>query len=462
MNFRIYIAAAVVAIGITSCSGVRNCVDPQLDIPTALAGNSTDSITAADIAWMDFFQDPQLVEIIRQTLEHNRDFLAAGARVEEMRELYGVSKANFYPTLDFNMYGNHETNDYHGKPHVDDPEYGLKGTLAWEADLWGGLKWARRKGGADFRASVEQERAMRITLIAEVASAYFRLLALDNELQIARRTLFTREENLKKAKLRFEGGMTPETVYRQAEVEYATTAALIPGIEGRIDIQKNAISLLMGRFPEENIARGTILLRDSIRQTLPVGLPSQLLERRPDIRGAEAKLQAALADVGVAYANRFPSIRIGLTGGWENDDLKSFFQSPFTYVVGSITGTIFDFGRKKRKYKAKIAAYDQARLAYEQTVLTAFHEVDDAVTSLNKVNLTCDKRRELLEAAQAYARLAYRQYNAGAINYIDVLDAQRRFYDAQVGMSNALRDQSLAIVNLYKALGGGWSLPKNK
>ncbi len=456
MKVRIYIFLAAVAIALASCSGVKNLAKPDLQLPTELAGNSTDSITAADIDWMNFFADPQLVEIIKETLAHNRNFLAAAARVEEMRQLYGVTASNFFPTLSANAYGNQETNDYHDEKHVTDPEYGLKATLSWEADLWGGLKWARRKGGADFRASVEQERAMRITLIAEAASAYFRLIALDNELQIAKRTLFTREENLQKAKIRFEGGMTPETVYRQAEVEYATTAALIPGLESRIETQKNAIALLMGRFPQEEIARGTLLLRDSLPKALPVGLPSQLMQRRPDIRAAEAKLQGALADVGVAYADRFPRLRIGLTGGWENNELGGFFKSPFSYVVGSITGTILDFGRNKRKYKSKIAAYDQARLAYEQTVLTAFHEVDDAATTLRKVNQTCDRRRELLEAAQAYARLAYRQYNAGAINYIDVLDAQRRFYDAQVGMSNAMRDQCLAIVNLYKALGGGW------
>lgn len=456
MKVRIYIFLAAVAIALASCSGVKNLAKPDLQLPTELAGNSTDSITAADIDWMNFFADPQFVEIIKETLAHNRNFLAAAARVEEMRQLYGVTASNFFPTLSANAYGNRETNDYHDEKHVTDPEYGLKATLSWEADLWGGLKWARRKGGADFRASVEQERAMRITLIAEAASAYFRLIALDNELQIARRTLFTREENLQKAKIRFEGGMTPETVYRQAEVEYATTAALIPGLESRIETQKNAIALLMGRFPQEEIARGTLLLRDSLPKALPVGLPSQLMQRRPDIRAAEAKLQGALADVGVAYADRFPRLRIGLTGGWENNELGGFFKSPFSYVVGSITGTILDFGRNKRKYKSKIAAYDQARLGYEQTVLTAFHEVDDAATTLRKVNQTCDRRRELLEAAQAYARLAYRQYNAGAINYIDVLDAQRRFYDAQVGMSNAMRDQCLAIVNLYKALGGGW------
>lgn len=457
MNQRILIIlAAVLALAAYSCSGTRNLTKPQLDLPSNIAGDSIGSFTAADVAWFDFFSDPALKAIISEILENNRDFLAAGARVEELRNIYGIAKLGYVPTLDGNIYGNRETNDYKGKPHLDDPEYGIKATLNWEIDLLGGLSQARKEGAANFRASVEQQRAMQITLIAEAATAYFRLIALDNELEIARRTLFTRQENLNKAKLRFEGGLTSETVYRQAEVEYATTASLIPGIEQRIEVQRNAISLLMGRFPEPELTRGTLLLRDSLLTSLPVGLPSQLMERRPDIRAAEARLQSAMAGVGVAYSNQFPKLRIGLTGGWENDRLTGFFESPFSYVIGQITGTILDFGRNRKRYKARIQVYEQARYTYEQTVMTAFHEVDNAVTGLAKANETCARRRELLESAQAYARLAYRQYNGGAINYIDVLDAQRRFYDAQVGMSNALRDQCIAIVTLYKTLGGGW------
>lgn len=456
MKVKYCLIALTAALTLTSCSGVRRCTPPQLDLPSQIDGNSTDSLTAADIVWMEFFTDPQLVGIIRETLSHNRDILAAGARIEELRELYRLTASNYCPTLTAQTYADNETNDYRSKGHTDDPEYGLKATLAWEADLWGGLRWARRKGDADFRATVWQERAMRITLIAEAASAYFRLIALDNELQIARRTLFTRKENLEKAKLRFEGGLTPETVYRQAEVEYATTAALIPGIESRIDVQKNAIALLMGRFPGEDIQRGGIMLRDSLPDSLPVGLPSQLMQRRPDIQAAEARLRGALAEVGVAYADRFPRLRIALTGGWEQDGLQEFFKAPFSYVIGSVAGTVFDFGRNKRRYKAKIAAYEQARLEYEKTVLTAFHEVDNAATALRNMNRTCALRRELLGSAEAYVLLAYRQYSGGAINYIDVLDAQRRFFDAQISMSNAVRDQCLALITLYKALGGGW------
>lgn len=258
------------------------------------------------------------------------------------------------------------------------------------------------------------------------------------------------------AKLRFDGGLTPETVYQQAQVEYATTAALVPNLERQIEIARNAITLLMGRYPEKELARGKLSLERSIPDYLPVGLPSTLLERRPDLRMSEQQLKSALAGVGVAYANRFPTLKIGLTGGWENNDLKGFFSSPFSYVVGSITGTILDFGRNKRKYRAAIAAYDKAKYEYEQDVLSAFKEVSDAVATFRRRRQTTMLRRDLREAAGKYVELANLQYRSGVLAYIDVLDAQRRFFEAQIGLSNAVRDEYLALVGLYKALGGGW------
>ncbi len=452
----IFAAIFAGALALAGCSGVKNCAAPNLDLPSELAGNSIDSTTIADLGWWEVYTDSALVDIIEEMLEHNRDLLAAAARVEQMRELYGLSKANFFPELKLGAYGNNETNDYKDEAPLRDPEYGLKATLSWEADLWGGLKWARKKGLADYFASVENQRALRMSLIAETATTYFQLIALDNELAIVRRTLKTREESVKMAKLRFDGGLTPETVYQQAQVEYATTAALVPNLERQIEIARNAITLLMGRYPEKELARGKLSLERSIPDYLPVGLPSTLLERRPDLRMSEQQLKSALAGVGVAYANRFPTLKIGLTGGWENNDLKGFFSSPFSYVVGSITGTILDFGRNKRKYRAAIAAYDKAKYEYEQDVLSAFKEVSDAVATFRRRRQTTMLRRDLREAAGKYVELANLQYRSGVLAYIDVLDAQRRFFEAQIGLSNAVRDEYLALVGLYKALGGGW------
>lgn len=298
---------------------------------------------------------------------------------------------------------------------------------------------------------------MRITLIAEAASAYFSLVALDNELAIVRRTLINREEGVQKARLRFEGGLTSELVYQQAQVEYTTTATLIPNLESRIRSTQNALSLLMGEFPGGQIARGNFSLPMLSADSIPVGLPSTLLQRRPDIRSAEAELRAAMADVGVAWANRFPSLSFNLQGGLENDALSKFFASPFSFIGGSIAGPVLDFGRRKAKYRQALARYDQSRLAYEQSVLNAFRETDNAAIAFRKLRQATVLKTESRNAARKYVDLATLQYRAGTINYIDVLDAQRRFFDAQIALSNALRDENLALVNLYKALGGGWT-----
>lgn len=300
---------------------------------------------------------------------------------------------------------------------------------------------------------------MQMSLVAELAEAYFRLVALDNELIIVNETLRTRSEALEQARLRFEGGLTPETVYQQAVVEYATTASLIPNLEREFNVARNAITLLMGEFPKEDLQRGALYINVMLPEKVPSGIPSSLLQRRPDIRAAEQRMASAMANVGLTYANRFPNFKINLTGGFENEQLTDFLKSPYSYVIGSIAGTIFDFGKKKKQYEAAIAEYDQARYTYEQTVIEAFTEVNNALTAYQKYQETYGLKLSLREAALKYVNLAHLQYRAGSLNYLDVLDAQRKYFDAQISLSNALRDEYIALVNLYKALGGGWQLP---
>ena len=410
----------------------------------------------ADMEWWRFYTDADLTAIITEALEHNRDLGAAMARVEQARSLYGVARLNLAPELSGIVSADYETNDYHGESAKRDPEYDIKVTAAWELDIFGGQKWERRGAEASYLATVEDERAARMELVAEVAQLYYRLIALDNELEIVRRTKETRMEGARMAKLRFEGGLTSETPYRQAQVELAATAALVPALEGRIRSTQNALSLLMGRYPEEYISRGALKLLPIDVSRLPEGLPSGLLERRPDVKAAELRLQKAMAAVGVSYANRFPRLRIAVTGGWENDDVAGLLRSPFSYSIGSITGSVLDFGRRKRRYKAAVAAYDEARLDYEQAVMAAFGDVSTAATNMRKAAETVELRRDLRDASLEYVRLAHTQYRAGALNYLDVLDAQRRYFDAQIGLSNAVRDHYLALTVLYKALGGGW------
>lgn len=452
------LCASLAAMMLIACSAVRECKTPEVKIPQQMFAGETDSLTLADIGWWEIYGDTMLRSIIERTLDNNKRILAAAARVEQARQMYRINRAEQLPNLYFEAPFNLETNDYYGEKYIYDPELGLKMTLKWELDMWGNLRWARRRGSAQYLATVEDERAMRMTLVAEAASAYFRLVALDNELDIVRHTLVTRSEGVELAKIRFEGGLTSDLPYQQAQVEYAAVAALIPNLERDIEATENALALLMGETPDWKVIRTKSLQDDYMPEKFSVGIPSVLLQRRPDMRAAEHRLRASMSSVGVAYADRFPRMMITLTGGVENNSFANLFQSPFSYIAETLTAPIFGFGRKNAKYKAAIAAYDESRLNYEQKVLEVFKEVDDAVVSFRSARSAAELKLSLRDAASQYVDQARSQYRAGSINYLDLLDAQRRYLDAQIGLSNAVRDEHLALVRLYKALGGGWQV----
>ena len=450
-----YLLGVLLLLAAGSCSVQKKCKAPQLDMPAEIVAGQSDTLTLSDRKWWEVYTDTTLCRLIGRTLDRNRNMLSAEARIRQLEELYRVSKAVRLPSLGGLAAADYETNDYYGEAHKGDAEFDVKATLSWEADLWGNLRWAKRKGAAEYLASVEAARAMQMTLVAEVATAYFELVALDHELGVVRRTVETREESVRQAKLRFEGGLTSETAYQQAKVELASASALIPDLELRIAQKENQISVLAGDYPSR-VARSKMDMNVRMPDSLPVGLPSTLLQRRPDVRQAEQNLKAAMASAGMAYADRFPRLTISLTGGLENDALKGLINSPFSYAAGNLTAPLFAFGSKRAKYRAALAAYDQARLAYEQKVLEVFREVNDAVTAYRNMRRTAELKFNLKEAARQYVVLAKLQYINGVIRYIDVLDAQRKFFDAQVEESKAVRNEHLALVGLYKALGGGW------
>ena len=207
----IFVILAALTVGFSSCSAVRHCQAPEVEMPGQIASGYTDSLTIADLSWWQFYGDSTLRRVIELTLENNKDMLAAAARVEQMRQLYRISKAERLPNFSAKGLADYETNDYADEESSRDPEFSAKLSVSWELDLWGNLRWAKRKGGAEYLSSVEDWRAMRMTLVAEVATAYFQLMALDNELSIVRRTLRTRSEGVQQAQLRFEGGLTSET-----------------------------------------------------------------------------------------------------------------------------------------------------------------------------------------------------------------------------------------------------------
>lgn len=455
MKVSIYIL--VTAFILSSCSIQKRCQAPELNLPDEIITGENDTLTIADMSWWELYSDSTLSKLIKKTLRNNRNMQAAEAHIKQMEELYRVSKASRWPTIGAQLFADHETNDYYGEKFSKSPEFSLKASLGWEIDLWGSLRWGKRKGAAEYLASVEAARAMQMTLIAETAIAYFELVALDQELEIVLQTVKTREESVNQARLRFEGGLTSETAYQQAQVELASASALIPELEQKIALKENQIAVLAGEYPSK-VERGEFDLNVTWPENIPIGLPSTLLQRRPDVRQAEQQLQAAMAAVGIAYADRFPRLTISLVGGLENDELKGFFESPFSYVSGNLVAPLLTFGKKKAQYKASLAAYDEKRFAYEQKVLEVFREVNDAVITYRKKRRTSELQLNLFEAAQKYVDLAQLQYFNGVIRYIDVLDAHRKFFDAQIGLSNAVRDEYLAMVNLYKVLGGGWEI----
>lgn len=451
----IIIAATALSLG--SCKLGQKYVKPSnTGMPTAFDPTAqTDTISIADLKWQEVYSDSILQSLIEKTLANNKDLLAADARIKELAAQSRVAKADLLPSITGNAYTQKEALNYGGDGFSNDPEIGIKLSIGWEADLWGNLRWAKDQSIAQLLGSIEAQRALKISLIAQVAQAYFELVALDHEYNIVSRTLQARKEGVRIAKLRFEGGLTAETSYLQAQVEYARTATYLPVLERNIALKENQISLLTGSYPD-HIERAEFKADVPLPETLPVGLPSALLEKRPDIRQAEQQLIAANAEVGIAYTNRFPQLTLTAQGGLESDEFANFLKSPMYFLSAGLIGPVFDMGRRQAAYRAKQAAYEQANLQYEKTVLQAFTDVKNAIVTFKKVEDIYTKWRELEQSAKATMDLAQLQYINGVISYINVLDAQRSYFDAQIGLSNAIRDKRLCLVQLYKSLGGGW------
>lgn len=455
----IIFSAFAIGTAVTGCSPAKYCAEPDLKLPDAFGPGVTDSVTIADLEWWNLYTDTLLQSLIRQALEYNKDMLIAAERIEQMRQLHRMDKAKLFPDIGVRAGFNDEFTNYGGNSPDPGVEFKMpQATFSWEIDLWGNLRWANKKAAAEYLETVEAKRAMQMSLIASVATSYYELMALDNELRIVTRTLTTRQEGVHQARVRFEGGLTSETSYQQAEVELATTEALIPDLEREIAIKESEIALLTGQYPY-NIRRAMIDVKPSLnKDNIPIGVPSYLLLRRPDIRMSEKRLMAAMADVGIAQAERFPRFTINFTGGFESDDILSIFSSPYYYPIINLAAPLFSFNKRKAKFKASISAYNQARLEHEKTVMSAFKEVHDAVITYRSACENSVLKQNLLDASKKYMDLARLQYLNGVINYLDVLDAQRIYFDAQVELSNAVSNEYLALIDLYKALGGGWSV----
>lgn len=440
---------------LTSCQLGKHYTRPDLHLPERLDSTATDTMSIADFRWWEIYTDTTLQTLISQTLEHNKDMLTAAARLKEMAAQKRIAYANLFPEVKGQLYTDKEAENYGGDSYESVPEYSAKFIASWELDLWGNLRWAKDRSMAQFLQAVENQRALRMTLVAQVAQAYFELVALDNELAIVKQTLRARQESVHLAELRFNGGLTSETAYQQAQVELARTATLVPDLERAIALKENDISFLAGRYPS-TVERSHHPQDIRLPETLPAGLPSSLLERRPDVRAAEEALIAANAEVGIAYTNLFPRITLTAHYGLESEEFRDFLHSPYHFLSANLLTPLFAMGKNRAALKAKKAACEQAAYQYEKAVLSAFKDARNAIVEFNKIQDIYDAQLELEQAARKSIDLTRTQYLNGYISYLDMLDAQRTYLDAQIALSNAVRDKQIALVQLYKALGGGW------
>lgn len=440
---------------LASCKIGQKYKEPEMNIPPSFEARGMTKGSTADIGWSTLYSDSVLHRLIATALDHNKDMLAATARIKEMAANKRISFANMFPEIGGEVAGQREYTNYGGNTKNFDPEVRANLNMTWELDIWGKLRWANEAGVAAYLQTVEAQRALQLTIVAEVAQAYFELKSLDRELEIVRQTLEARREGVNFAKLRYEGGLTSEIPYRQSLVELARTETLIPNLENEIKLKENDLFVLVGEFPSGSIARGDDITHQQVPQSLPVDLPSSLLKRRPDMIQAEQSLIEANANVGIAYTEMFPSLRLTGRLGGENSELADFVKSPTWYIAGALTGPIFNMGKNKARHNAAKAVYEQEVYAYEKSVLEAFKEVNNSINTFNKMKDVYRSQQALYNSAKSYYELARLQYVNGIVSYIEVLDSQRQLFDAEIALNTAILNELVSVVILYKALGGG-------
>lgn len=445
-----------VTLSLFSCRVGRSFRTPELkEMPATFDEEGMTEGTTADIGWSTLYADTVLQGLISRALDHNKDMLAAAARVRELMAAKRITFAKMFPGAGMDLYGDREYLNYGGDNKKYDPELHANLTFGWEIDIWGNLRWQNEAAVAAYLQSVEAQRALRLTIVSQVAQMYFDLKALDRELSIVRQTLEARRDAVHFATLRYEGGLTSEIPYRQSLVELARTETLLPKLENEIKLKENDLSVLLGEFPA-GIPRGGSDLGDVQMGTeLPVDLPSSLLERRPDVRQAEQALREANAKVGVALTDMFPKLRLTANLGAENAELTDFLKSPTWFVSGALTGPLFQLGSKRAAHKAAKAAYEQQVYAYEKKILEVFKEVNNALVTYRKSREMRRSADALYRSALSYNKLAKLQYVNGVVSYMDVLDAQRQLFDSEIAVNDAILTEFTATVSLYKALGGG-------
>lgn len=450
----------VIAVLLLPCVLCGCALGPKYKKPTfqTPSGYYTEQLASttsvADLAWWELFKDPVLQDLLREAFNNNYDLRLAVSRVEQERALLGVTRSQYYPQVgyDSNISGQQS-------PYIaNHTYYSYSFTTFWEIDLFGRIRKLNEAQRAVYFSTEEARRDIRLMVMSDVAQGYFQLRALDEQLVIANETVKGFQDTLDIFQHRFQGGAASGLEVSRAQAALSNVAAVIPDFERQVVAQENAIDLLLGRNPGP-IARGVSLAEQYDPPQVPAGIPATLLERRPDLREAEQNLIAANANVGVAKANFFPTISLsGVLGGVSPQLSELTAAGKAWTLAGDLAGPIFTGGRLKNEYRASLAQRDQAKISFEKAVTQAFGEVS---TSLSAHQLLAQSYQEQLKSVEAYresVRLATVRYDSGLSNYLEIIDAQLAMYPAESATVTYDLGRKVALISLYRALGGGWNL----
>lgn len=437
---------------------------PVVTPPALMRGQAAaEAASLADLPWWEVFRNETLRGLVKTAIANNNDLRIAAKRVEQARQYTVQTHAQYMPGVGFQTGISGGQNEALGNPAGSSGA--RRGTIAvglaasWEADVWGRIRRLNEYALANYLASEQGRRGVLLSLVSGVAQAYFELLELDLRLEIAQRSVKSFEGSLRIFQERLEGGTASRLEAARAEAALAATAAAIPELERRIAIQENGIHLLLGSAPGP-IPRQGALLEQTIPPEVPAGLPSELLERRPDVLRAELAVRAANAQIGIATAAFFPKIGLTTLLGRVSSPLADFTAGR-TNVWGAaatMAGPIYE-GRGLRAQKRQaVAAWEQARIEYEQTALAAFRDVSNALITREKLEAVRRRQMEAVKAYQTAVEVSLQRYLAGKSGYFEVLEAQQQLVPAENALAQTELDRWLVIVQLYQALGGGWKL----
>jgi multidrug efflux system outer membrane protein len=454
-------AAALLNVGCTVGPRYRR---PTVAVPGSFRGAAPEQAAQPQLAslgdqkWWEVFQDEQLRTLIRTALQHNYDLRIAASHVLEAQAQLGITRADQFPTLS----GGAAIADVRAAqskflPAFETSTGQVNASAIWTLDFWGQYRRATEAARANLLASQWAQQEVVSTLVADVAAAYFQLRALDLQLEISKRTLNSRQESLRLTRVLADGGATSLLDVRQAEQLVFTASAEVPSLEQQIEQQENLLSILLGQNPGD-VPRGQTLTEQRQPPEVPTGLPSALLERRPDVREAEDQLIAANAEIGVARAAYFPQISLSGTGGFQSSALSNLFSGPAgAWTFGaSLTQPIFTGGRIRSGVRLAEARQQTALLVYQQSIQTAFRSVSDSLVAYRKTREFREQEELLFLSAQDAARLSHMRYTGGVTGYLEVLTNETNAFSAELAVVQARQNELLALVQLYEALGGGW------